>query len=265
MLKKFVYDSKNLITYNDFGRENGFPIIIEHGSTGSIKDVDIFEDLGNYARIIYIARPGYGESTPYNLSNFLEYGNIIKKLVNILNINSFDVLGHSAGAPYAYSIGMVCKVKNRNIYIYSGTPALYDIEVQKYLPALPFSIKKQLTIEESQKIAYEMTFSNLSEEDFKKDSIKDSMANNCYGEAQNLRIWFKDWGFKLQDIQSSVYIQHGKKDEYIPYQMVQRTAKLFQNCKLELLDDGTHFNEEKYKSFIQETIIKKLKKQKTSA
>jgi hemolysin-activating ACP:hemolysin acyltransferase len=65
------------------------------------------------------------------LNDILEYGNIISKLIEALSIKQFDVLCSSAGAPYGYAIGNVCNNETRNIYVYSGTPALYDKEIQK--------------------------------------------------------------------------------------------------------------------------------------
>jgi pimeloyl-ACP methyl ester carboxylesterase len=255
MIKSYVYNGKEKIAYNDFGNIKGFPILIQHGAIASIKDVDLFEKLEPYARIICIARPGYGESSPYILNNMLEYGIIISKLVEYLSIEKFDVLSSSAGAPYGYAIGKACQEKTRNIYVYSGTPALYDEEVQKYWP---FPISKDLTIEECQKTAYEAFFSGIPESALNNNAIKDSMANNCFGEAQNIRIRFKDWGFKLSEINSKVFIQHSKKDG--PYRMVLRTVELLPNCELELLEEGEHFTKEGYESFIEKTIIKEIKK-----
>jgi hypothetical protein len=45
-----------------------------------------FANLGRIARVICIARPRYGESSPYLLQNILEYGEIVLKLVVDSNI-----------------------------------------------------------------------------------------------------------------------------------------------------------------------------------
>jgi pimeloyl-ACP methyl ester carboxylesterase len=141
--------------------------------------------------------------------------------------------------------------------VYSGTPALYDAEVQKNWP---FPISGEMTVEDSQKIAYEVFFSHFSEEDKKQNFVKDSMANNCFGEGQNLRIRFKDWGFTLSEIKAKVFMQHSKKDDVLPYVMAEITAKLLCNCELELLEEGNHFTNEGYESFIQNTVIKNITK-----
>jgi len=85
MIKKFCFDGKNVLAYNDFGNKDGFPILVQHGSLASIKDIDYFTDLSKVARVICIARPGYGESSPYVLKNLLEYGEIVAKLIRFMH------------------------------------------------------------------------------------------------------------------------------------------------------------------------------------
>jgi len=255
MIKKFQFNGENVLSYNDFGNENGFPILIQHGTMASIKDIGYFEILSKFARVIFIARPGYGESTPYILKNLLEYGNIIHKFIEELDIKKFDVLGSSAGAIYAYTIAKACPEKIRNIFVYSGTPALYDEEVRKIWP---YTISEEMTVEDSQKVAFEVFFSNIPENQKVCDYIKDSMANNYFGEGQNLRIRFKDWGFTLSEIEAKVYMQHSKGDNVLPYTMAVRTVELMKNCELELLEAGEHFTGEGFESFIKNTVIKKM-------
>ena len=86
------------------------------------------------------------------------------------------------------------------------------------------------------------------------------MANNCFGEGQNLRIRFRDWGFTLAEIKAKAYMQHSKKDNILPHIMAERTAKLLDDCELELLEEGDHFTIEGYESFIMNTVIKNIVK-----
>ena len=251
MLGYFAYKENNVISYNDFGKRDGFPLLVQHGSVASIRDQGLFECLTGHARIICIARPGYGDSTPHVLNSIFDYGEIVKKLARELGLAEFDILGSSAGAPYGYAIAAACPGMARNIFIFSGTPALYDEEIQK---DWPFPVAKDLSVEESQKIAYEVFFSHYTEKDKEQNDIKDSMANNCFGEAQNLRLRFKDWGFKLPEIKSKVYMQHSKKDNVIPYALAVKTSKLLNDCSLELLEDGEHFSVEGFTSFLRKRV-----------
>ena len=255
MIKKFKYNDNNVLAYNDFGNIEAFPILIQHGTMASIKDIGLFKSLSKVARIICIARPGYGESSPYILHNILEYGEIVAKLVEELKIKQFDVIGSSAGAIYGYAIAKACFDKIRKIFVYSGAPALYDMEVQKNWP---YPISNEISVEDSQKIAFEVFFSRFTEQEKELDCIKDSMANNCFGEGQNIRLRFKDWGFTLSEVKAKVYMQHNKTDEVLPYILAEKTAKLLNDCELELLEGGNHFTEEGFESFIQNIVIKNI-------
>lgn len=49
MIKKYCFDGKNVLAYNDFGNKDGFPILVQHGTVASINDIDSFVDLGKVA------------------------------------------------------------------------------------------------------------------------------------------------------------------------------------------------------------------------
>ena len=68
------------------------------------------------------------------MRNIGEWGDIVAGLVDELAIAQFDVLGMSSGAPYSYAIGSGLPDRTRNIFIFSGTPALYDERVLAHWP-----------------------------------------------------------------------------------------------------------------------------------
>ena len=92
------------------------------------------------------------------------------------------MLGTSSGAPYAYALGYKFPDKARNLYIFSGIPALYDEDV---LAFWPYAVTKDAGLAEMQKLAHDLFFSNLSKEDLANLDISDSMKNNCFGLAQD--------------------------------------------------------------------------------
>src|SRR3972149_4553555 len=101
----------------------------------------------------------------------------------------------SSGAPYSYAIGNKLP-KVRNIFIFSGTPALYD---ERVLLLWPYEVKKDASMIELERSAKEIFFSNVSQEDLLRNDIKDSMMNNCFGIAQDLKLRCMDWGFDLSE------------------------------------------------------------------
>jgi pimeloyl-ACP methyl ester carboxylesterase len=162
----------------------------------SITETHLFETLFQAgARLISLARPGYGGSSPYPMENVGEWADLASVLIDELNLSAFDVLGTSSGAPYAYAIGHNFPNKARNLFIFSGVPALYDEEIQSHWP---YPMPKDTSMEEMQALAHQLFFSNLSKEDLEDEAVNDSMANGCFGVAQDLMLRGRGWGFCLE-------------------------------------------------------------------
>lgn len=248
------YKNGHSLSFAEYGDEKGYPILIQHGLIASITDYHLFDRLiRSGINLICIARPGYGESSPYVMSNIAEWGTIVSALVEELKLSQFDVLGMSSGAPYSYAIGYQLPEKVRDIFIFSGIPALYDEEV---LAHWPYEVTKNASISEMERLAYKLFFSNLSKGDLEKDDIKDSMMNHCFGVAQDLKLRCRDWGFKLTEIKEDVYMQHSKADQNVPFITAEMTAKLLPNCRFEIRENGEHFSNELLDQFIKTVMLK---------
>ncbi len=245
-----------IISYAEYGDNQGYPILIQHGLIASIEDKNMFERLiGQRVRVICIARPGYGESSPIVLQCFAEWAEIVSSLIEALEIDQFDVLGMSSGAPYGYALSARLVDKVRNIYIFSGIPAMYDNVV---LAHWPYPILQNQNLTDLERLAHDLFFSNVPVADMERPDIRDAMRNNCFGVAQDLRLRFIDWGFQLSDIMSPVFIQHSRSDPEVPFATAIRTAGLIPHCHLELLENGPHFSNESLDDFLRTTVVKNL-------
>ena len=181
------------------------------------------------------------------MNNVAEWGDIVAVVVDALGLSKFDVLGMSSGAPYSYAIGYKLRDRVRNLFILSGTPALYDEEI---LSHWPYPVKKHASLAEMQVLAFELFFAHLSKEDLAKDEIKDSMMNHCFGIAQDLRIRCMDWGFQLSEVTERVSMRHSKADDAVPFITAEMTARLMPNCRLEVRENDVHFSQEVLDDFI---------------
>jgi pimeloyl-ACP methyl ester carboxylesterase len=178
-------------------------------------------------------------------------------LVDGLNLNQFDVLGMSSGAPYSYAIGYKIPDKVKSIYIFSGTPALYD---DKVLVFWPYPTQRNASMAEMKQVAKDVFFSNFTKEDLLRDEIKDSMANNCFGIAQDLLLRCMDWGFILPEVKPTVHMEHSKTDPEVPFITAEMTAQMLPNCRFEVRQ-GEHFSKETLDRFIKNIMLKQSKKQ----
>ena len=243
----------NALSYSEYGDRNGYPILIHHGLIASISSPHLFDRLITAGwRLICVARPGYGESSPYLMQNMANWGELVSVLVDTLALGEFDILGMSSGAPYSYAVGYKLPGQVRNIYIFSGTPALYDPGVLEFWP---YPVTKNATIAEMQQVAKDVFFSNVTEDDQLSDDIRDSMANDCFGIAQDLCLRCRDWGFSLSEVTERVYMQHSKTDGDVPFITAEMTAKLLPNCQFDARE-GEHFSTTALNTFIRSTILK---------
>jgi pimeloyl-ACP methyl ester carboxylesterase len=254
MKQQIVYNENQVLSYVEYGNNKGFPLLIQHGLIASIDDFDLFQTLIQHDfRVICIARPGYGDSSPFLMSSFAQWADIVYVLINELQIDKFNILGMSSGAPYSYALGSRFKERTNCIYIFSGIPALYDKDV---ISKWPYDISKNGNIEEMKILSKKIFFSNLSKDDLKRNEIRDSMKNDCFGVAQDLRLRSLNWGFSLDDIKSPVIMRQSKTDNDVPYETALRTSKLLKNCKFVSEESGPHFSEESLNNFIAEYLIK---------
>jgi pimeloyl-ACP methyl ester carboxylesterase len=253
MKQRLTYKTKNQLSYAVYGSPNGFPILVQHGLIASIDDTMLFERLiRSGARLICAARPGYGDSTTYLLDSYAEWADITALLIQELQLSQFDLLGMSSGAPYSYAIGSQLPKMVRNMYIYSGIPALYDEKVRSYWP---YPVIQNRSMAELQKLAHELFFSAVSPGDKKHNDVRDSMMNDCFGVAQDLRLRFMDWGFRLSDIKANVTMQHSRDDENVPFITAEITAGLLERCKLVVKENGGHFSSEALDAFIETEMM----------
>ncbi len=183
------------------------------------------------------------------MKNIAEWGHIVSVLVEELKLSEFDVLGMSSGAPYSYAIGYQLPDRARNIYIFSGIPALYDDQI---ISCWPYPVDKHASIPDLEKLAKDLFFSNLSTDDLQRDDIKDSMRNNCFGLAQDFKLRCSDWGFRLSDMRTFVYMQHSREDNFVTAEM---TARLLPNCRFDTREHGEHFSSAALDDFIKTAIL----------
>jgi len=242
------YKDGNQLAYFEFGNRDGFPVLIQHGLIAAISETALFTKLLELnLRLISMARPGYGRSSPKLMNNIGEWGEIIQYLVDHLQLSEFDIFGISSGAPYSYAIGHHFPGQARNIFILSGIPALYDERIQGFWL---FPINKNASMEELEKLAFDLFFANLANDDLARDDIRDSMMNQCFGIGQDFKLRCLDWGFQLAEVTQAVHMRHSCIDESVPYSAAQKTADLLPNCTFESRKADPHFSREVLDDFI---------------
>ncbi len=244
------------IAFAQYGNRKGYPILVQHGLIASIEDGSLFQRLVELgANVVCAARPGYGDSAPVPMAQILEWADMIAPILGMFELEQFDVLGISSGAPYSYALGYRFPNRVRNIYILSGIPALYDARVVSHWQ---YPINKNADLEGLQQLAHELCFAKLTEQDLARRDIRDSMRYHCFGIAQDWKIRCLDWGFSLGQVTPHVSMRHSQQDGAVPFVTAEMTAGMLPNCTFAAVEGEIHFSEQLLNELIDEVIAPQL-------
>lgn len=242
-----------VVAVNDTGARTGFPVVVHHGMMASIRDAALFDSLAAAGRrVISLARPGYGESSPVVLHDVAEWGALADAVLDEMQVDACDILGISSGAPYAYALAARCPARTRRVYIFSGIPALYDARVAALWP---YPLDPDATLADLRVLARTLFFAGLTPEQASEPAARDAAAHDCFGVALDLMIRRRAWGFDLRDIGARVLMQHAVDDSTVPFAAAVMTASLLPQCSFEARSTGEHFSAELLDAFLRRTVL----------
>jgi len=103
----------------------GKPILMIHGFPGSHVDFqELAELLSSNRRIYMIDLPGFGLSTASNKGDYSEkgYADLIVDLMDLLNIEKADVIGHSLGGEVGLNIAYYYPERMESLIVIDASP-----------------------------------------------------------------------------------------------------------------------------------------------
>lgn len=253
----------------EYGAIDGYPIVYCHGSQSSRFEIhyDLAFAIENDLRILTIDRPGHGISDFNPKGTILEFANDVKQLTEHLKIDSFSVVGMSAGAPFALGLAYLFPKNIEKAAVISGF-APYTSDSKKHLSkevktmlslakSMPFLLKlllkvqaKQLTKKPKKALqGFLKIMSAPDQEVLKNESImyvietmfKEAFRNGSQGVAYEIsKLLVKDWGFELSKIQVPVTFWQGQKDNNVPYQWAELMKNEIPNASMNTFPDEGH-------------------------
>jgi pimeloyl-ACP methyl ester carboxylesterase len=193
------------------------------------------------------------------MQSYADWPGMVMPLINKLGLDSFDVLGMSAGAPYCYALAALLPGQVRRVFIYSGIPALLEAGMLDSYPdrqkaAEEFDFYRQADPADIAKALKEMYLAGLPGEVLEQIDFRDSMANGCLGMARETKLQSRDWGFSFTDIRQPVFMQHSKTDEEVPFAAALATSALLSDCELHVLPEAPHLSEDALLGFFDRMI-----------
>jgi len=236
--------------YAEYGAPDGKPVFYFHGWPSSRIEARSFhgdtiaEQLK--IRLIAVDRPGTGLSSFQPGRRFLDWPNDICFLADQLHLGKFAVMSYSAGSPYALACAAGIPERLTRVGIVSGVGQTFSARgatdqmptimlwttarIHPRLTALLFNMmrgqlasapKDQLPATAKQAMMAEADFAFLRQHPAINASNLagglEALRQGGYGPAYDASLYWKPWGFRLEDIQIPVSLWHGEADLNAPF------------------------------------------------
>lgn len=267
--QRFITPDNLTIGFAEYGAKDGVAVFHFNGSGGSRLGGPIDEHILNDLNIRYIStdRPGMGLSSSMKGRKLLDWPATVASLADHLGIDTFHVLGTSAGGPYA----LVCAYKLPDRVIsgalvnglappdrpkpyqgYQGTLKTLMFVIRTF-PKLAYPIRwlnakfiHKLNTKNVDRIFKYMPevdrkpFENLKlKEQFVVD-VKESLRQGGKGVAQDDIIVCTPWGFDIKKVSTKFDLWQGVEDKNVPMNQAIYQSELLPNCELHLIKGKGH-------------------------
>ena len=227
------------LSYAEYGTSTGNPVLLFHGLVGSICSEGMEESLcGLPVRVIALARPGYGASDYFDMDCVADWGRLLAEFWDHLELWSFDIVGISAGAPYAYSLAALYPDRIGTLYINSGIPAVCFPNVLAQYPAQDAALYRAfrgMSRQEAGQALYDSYLPLFPEAALQSRDFRDSMGSDLRNIGQEAKLQEAPWGFKLSEVRCPVVLLHGTADSEVPYtleSLMEQVSMVFQRVYL---------------------------------
>lgn len=222
------------------GAMGGRTVIAHHGLiSGPDFGPDWIEAAERHGiELLSIARPGYAGSPPAPLESVAGWAPIVEHLIERLGIVEFDVLGISAGAPYAYALAAGLPERVGRVAILSGVPRVTEAPILEAYSADARAAYEQYRTSPIEEIAafYATTLTARSAE-LPKDSpwqegLRASLAHGGLGPGREAHLQITDWGFDQSAVTAPTRLWHAEGDDMVPFEAAAQMPALMPDAEL---------------------------------
>ncbi|MCH1514264.1 MAG: alpha/beta hydrolase [Acidimicrobiales bacterium] len=271
LLKTVKLSDGRSLSFARFGDPSGKPVFYFHGFPGSRFEAQSNHEafLNAGIQILALDRPGIGHSTRKNKRKLLDWPDDVVEVAKILNLEKFSILGVSGGGPYALAcaraipgyldkVTVACGLGPLDAPNATSGMMLSNRVLFRYARFFPpllrlviFMMVQQLSSKSANGL--KKFIEGLPEPDrlvlSKTDSQGFVLASAVEGIRQGsgplldeIGIYSKFWGFKLEDLRFPISLFQGEVDIDVPASMARYQAKMIPSCELNLYPDDGHFS-----------------------
>jgi pimeloyl-ACP methyl ester carboxylesterase len=236
--------------FTEYGNPQGKPLFYFHGwpssriEFGGMCGDEIASRLN--VRVIALDRPGFGLSTYQPRHRFTDWPEDVACLADHLGFERFAVMGYSASSPYTLACAQALTDRLTAVGVVSGVaepfstpgatagmPTIMLWTTARIHPRLTWLLfnmmKNTIANAPRDQLPKSAKQAMMAEADF--EYIKghpSAMANNMDAGAEALRqgglgpaeagaLYWKPWGYRLEDIHTRVHVWHGEEDLNAPF------------------------------------------------
>lgn len=246
----FQLPDGRMLGYAEYGDPQGKPLFYFHGWPSSriefagLNGNEIAAQL--HVRVISVDRPGFGCSSYQPHHRFVDWPKDIHCLADHLGFGHFAVMSYSAGSPYALAcahaladrlsaVGVVSGVAQpfRAPGATRGMPTIMlwtTARIHPRLTSLLFNMMKNtITNAPRDQLPKTSKQAMMSEADFafirqhpavmaaNMDGGAEALRQGGLGPAEAAALYWKPWGFRLEDIRMKMFVWHGEADLNAPF------------------------------------------------
>lgn len=250
------------LAYAEFGQPDGQPVLYFHGSPSSrlepllIGD-EVLSRLG--LRVIAPDRPGMGGSDFQPKRSFSDWPRDVSMLADALGLGQFAALGNSGGGPYVAVCAARIPERLRAAVIVSGGWRMDWPEAKNNLPFVnrlvmtlagkaPFLLRLLLKSmvasaggEREKELAQlrkrvppadYAAFEQSGRVEAFSQVIRECMRQGTAGAAWDMRLYVREFDFRLDEIRMPLHLFHGEQDVNAPITIARRAARELQSAQL---------------------------------
>lgn len=259
------------LAYTETGPESGAPVLYCPGAIGtplaaSCELQSITHDLG--IRHIALSRPGTGGSDPLPGRTLVGFAADVQALADALELSRLDLVGVSAGGPYALAVAQrlpdlvgrvaVCSSLSPS-WAPQRTPGMGRVGLgMRLLAALPGTcaaigdtllpvitrhpvllsrvIAAHAAPQERERLA------DPGERAAASASFLAAADGGVRGMIEDFLVYSGAWGFEVAEVRAPVQLWHGCNDPLVPVEHALQLAVQLDDCRVFLdPDEGHHF------------------------
>lgn len=274
------------LEYRALGPESGRPVFYFHGCPGSALEISwlpyqILNETG--LRLIAVNRPGFGRSAFHEQRTLTGFAHQLAELATALGISEYDVLGFSAGGPYALACAHTNPGQVRRVTLLASLAPLEEPGVLAGLPEAnrafleqtrddPAGLEAQLAPQLTQgsdmlalleSMVSEPDLAVLANQPFREHylgALGQNLRQGIRPFIQDMTIVTSQWGFNPANITTPVYLCQGRRDYNVSSGMFNYFSQSLPNVIPDLLKEAGHYffvdhYQKILKSFASEQVL----------